>query len=117
MKKKNNPNTWESEGYTFSFNIYVNDGAQYSRITVFALAPSGDVIGKYEFTYPHGEDYMVVIYAFTISPHQRKGLANKAYVIAETITGRTLVADEDQGGQTLDAKKFWKQTNRPFGKK
>lgn len=47
--------------------------------------------------------------------HRRKGLANAMYQHAEKVTGKRIERPDDDS-QTNDAKAFWDQPNRKFGR-
>lgn len=47
--------------------------------------------------------------------HRRKGIATEMYIYIEKITGKIIDSPEEDRSEHGDS--FWKQNNRPFGKK
>ena len=113
--KKGERGDWKKEGYKLEHTTPEDHGS-YSKFSVHAISPQGDKIGKYDFFHSHEQDYGGVLQSNTHIEHQRKGLANSAYRLAEKISGKKLIPQDDFGAQTSDAEKLWSQPNRPFGK-
>ena len=70
-----------------------------------------------DFFHNHDANWSGVLQSNTHTNHQRKGLATSAYQLAEQISGKPLLPQDDFGAQTEDAEALWNQPSRPFGKK
>ena len=107
---------WQKEGYILRHTT-PEDHGNYVKFTVHAISPQGETIGKYDFFHNHDTNWSGVLQSNTHTNHQRKGLATSAYQLAEQISGKPLLPQDDFGAQTEDAEALWNQPSRPFGKK
>lgn len=99
---------WQKEGYTLHHRL-----APGNESIITAKDPHGNVAGWYNIGNPEGAQHLYVSESETYPDHQRKGLATAAYQMAEKIHGKKIASEHLQ---SHDAKKFWNQPNRPFGK-
>ncbi len=118
---------WEKEGYKINgTHTELNDDEGFGNFHVHAHAPDGQKIGHFQFFYtPDRENptkvrnggWLRVDMSKVDPSHQRKGIANAAYQLAEnTIGGKISSTDEDPRIMSDEAKALWNQPNRPFGK-
>ena len=115
IEYKSNPNTWESEGYSFEVGD-IEDHGKYNALTIKSISPTGEISGKYGFYKEHDSNIIRVISSNTFTQHRRKYLANEAYSKAEKLLDGIIVASEAVGAQTKDAKKLHANENKLFGK-
>jgi hypothetical protein len=96
---------WDKEGYTLHVNQKDKD-----FLEIGAKDKHGNEAGIYRFSPTRG--MLDPLWSFTHSAHQRKGLANAAYSMAEKHMGMKIRPSEVQ---TTSAEKFHAQPNKPFG--
>jgi predicted GNAT family acetyltransferase len=98
---------WKKEGYTFDWKEHPYEiEPERQAITVNAYDADKNQVGAYLFS--HHPDYEILSPegSHTELNHRRKGLAQKAYNIAEEMTGKFIQKDHG-GAQSKDAKAFW----------
>jgi hypothetical protein len=108
---------WQKEGYKLDHKASKSRFfPNKTEIEVKASTSDGKPAGLYIFSF-HNDPKQAKLTpdkVHTYGAHQRKGLANAAYKMAEQLSG--LKMEVVQGMQSQDAKSLWAQPNKPFGK-
>lgn len=97
---------WKLEGFTLSDVKQDED-----RVAVYMDSPDGGTAGIAEFDVVDGQLYPSSVNV--VEQYQRKGIASAMYSKVEKVTGMKVIPSDQQ---TKDAREFWDQDNRPFGR-
>ena len=104
---------WQKEGYTLKHKIGSHPVRGYQNHGITAHDRQGNQVGSYQFeTNPTGTAF--VTDSQTAPGHDRKGLATAAYKLLEANAKTKIVPIRSE--QTADARNFWSQPDRTFGK-
>jgi len=113
---------WKKEGYTHKVHPpkveMFNGKHDITEHKITAHNKDGHRVGSYHFSeWPEASEHKGLLhttFSGTDPDHQRKGLATEAYKLIEHHTGKKV--HSANGNRSEDAKKFWSQKNKPFGK-
>jgi len=118
--KKGAAGDWQKEGYRLEHQKLRRDRslAWDEETHVVNAYPPGEsrpgyIAGQAEFIVNHSDKTIEPTVVHTHAEHTRKGLMSGSYALMEQKTGYKM---KPSGDQSADAKKFWSQPNRPFGK-
>jgi hypothetical protein len=96
---------WEKEGYKFKASQTKSPMTHTVMTKITAHHPSGKLAGTYHFADdPSTPGHIYAVMSETHPQHQRKGLANAAYDLAQKKMKKPV---EPSTAQSTDAKKFW----------